>query len=238
MDFCIERLSLKHLLDRSVVRLSGGEKQRVALARAMAVQPSVLLLDEPLSALDPNFREEIRELIKELHQESGITILMVTHDFTETHYFAQQVAVINQGRIEQSGRLETIFHLPATRFVAEFVGMRNIFAATFTKTGAVVEELFILLDHVPDPDAQYVAIRPEDVHLISPESSGTAGKVNRFSATVSRIINKGVYCDIMMIVGQVRFHAMMTTSDLLDRNLVEKDRVVMAIDPKRVHTLQ
>jgi molybdate/tungstate transport system ATP-binding protein len=122
----VERLGLADLLDRSVTTLSGGEKQRVALARALATAPSVLLLDEPLASLDPCFREEIRDLFRSLHQETGITVLMVTHDFTDAHTLAQRVAILHDGRIEQTGTAETVFRRPATTFVADFVGMRNV----------------------------------------------------------------------------------------------------------------
>ncbi|MFV9646380.1 MAG: ABC transporter ATP-binding protein, partial [Desulfobacterales bacterium] len=143
LSFIIDRLSLVPLLERSVINLSGGEKQRVALARALAIEPSVLLLDEPLSALDPNFREDTREILKRLHVETGITILMVTHDFTEAHFLAQRTAVINNGRIEQIGSIAEVFHKPSTPFVAGFVGMKNIFPAIFNGNKAQIGELAI-----------------------------------------------------------------------------------------------
>ena len=124
-DF-IDRLGLASLLDRSVTTLSGGEKQRVALARALATEPTVLLLDEPLSSLDPCFREEIRDLFRSLHRETGLTVLMVTHDFTDAHSLAQRVAVLNNGHVEQVGTVEEVFRRPLTAFVAGFVGMKNV----------------------------------------------------------------------------------------------------------------
>ncbi|MEJ2723858.1 MAG: ABC transporter ATP-binding protein [Deltaproteobacteria bacterium] len=127
----IEALNLGGLVNRSVSNLSGGERQRVALARALVVSPSVLLLDEPLSALDPNFREDLRKVLKELHCEMGITFLMVTHDFGEALFLADRAAVISQGRIEQVGKTDEVFQRPATPFVAEFVGMKNVFEAVF-----------------------------------------------------------------------------------------------------------
>jgi molybdate/tungstate transport system ATP-binding protein len=124
-DFLIDVLRLDHLLQRTVAHLSGGEKQRVALARALVVEPALLLLDEPLSALDPNFREEIRDILKDLHFNTGVTVLMVTHDFAEARYLGQRIAVINQGRIEQIGSPEEIFRRPTTPFTARFVSMHN-----------------------------------------------------------------------------------------------------------------
>ncbi len=124
-DPLVEALGIGHLLHRNATTLSGGEKQRVALARALIVAPALLLLDEPLSALDPNFREEIRDILKDLHRNTGVTILMVTHDFAEARYLAQHIAVINNGRLEQTGTVDAVFLKPATAFTARFVGMHR-----------------------------------------------------------------------------------------------------------------
>ncbi len=237
VDFLIEQLSLHHLLNRSAQNLSGGEKQRVALARALAVNPSVLLLDEPLSALDPNFREEIREILKTLHRKTGITILMVTHDFAETHFLAQKVGVINNGCIEQSGSLKEVFHGPKTPLVADFVGMRNIFPAGFKGNHAQVESLSILLDHPADNHAQYVAIRPEDVHILTDPTALSGRNGNQFDGVVSKILNMGFYCHVRVVANGLNLNAMMTTHDLLAGNIEENDPVILSIDPARIHTL-
>jgi len=118
----MDRLGITHLKNRKPKTLSGGEKQRTALARALAVKPDVLLLDEPLSALDPVTRKEISALLKTLHHEENMTCLMVTHDFDEARYLGQSMAVIRDGRIEQSGPVHTLFHHPNTPFVARFLG--------------------------------------------------------------------------------------------------------------------
>jgi len=118
----MDRLGITHLKKRKPRTLSGGEKQRTALARALAVKPDILLLDEPLSALDPTTRKEISRLLKTLHQEKKMTCLMVTHDFDEARYLGQSMAVIRDGRIEQSGPVHTLFHHPKTPFVARFLG--------------------------------------------------------------------------------------------------------------------
>lgn len=230
-DFLIDRLALAPLLDRSVLHLSGGERQRVALARALAVNPSVLLLDEPLSALDPNFREEIRDTLKQLHRETGITVLMVTHDFAETHFFAQKVAVIHNGGIEQSGRVDEIFYGPKTPFVADFVGMKNVFPAVFHDDTARVDALCLKLARPVANGARYAAVRPEDVRIAA--DSG----VNRFAARIVKIINNGFYCDIGLAAGGVRLSALMTTREVIDRGIAENSRVTIAIDPAKIHTL-
>ncbi|BCS98957.1 hypothetical protein DSLASN_45890 [Desulfoluna limicola] len=119
----MKRLGIAHLKHRKPSTLSGGEKQRTALARALAIKPKILLLDEPLSALDPTTRTDITELLKTLHQEENMTCLMVTHDFAEAQALGNAMAVINNGRIEQSGPTHTLFNHPATPFVARFLGV-------------------------------------------------------------------------------------------------------------------
>lgn len=110
---------------RLPTELSGGEKQRVALARSLVLEPEVLLLDEPLSALDPNLRKQVRSELKDLQRRTGITFVIVTHDQEEALSLCDQIAVMHQGKVEQIGTPEDIYLRPATRFVAEFLGAMN-----------------------------------------------------------------------------------------------------------------
>jgi ABC-type Fe3+/spermidine/putrescine transport system ATPase subunit len=105
--------------------LSGGERQRVALARSLVLEPDILLLDEPLSALDPNLRKQVRAELKSLQRRVGITFLFVTHDQEEALSMSDRIAVMNRGRLEQVGTPEDIYLRPRTRFVAEFLGAMN-----------------------------------------------------------------------------------------------------------------
>jgi len=156
----VSLLDLDRLLGRLPGNLSGGEKQRVALARALTVQPDVLLLDEPLSALDPNFRDDVRQALKALHVSTGATFLMVSHDFSDALSLADRAAVINKGKIEQVGQVEDIFKRPVSTFAADFVGMKNIFSARFNGTQAALHDLDIELARPPGNDWQHIAIRP------------------------------------------------------------------------------
>ena len=235
LSFIIDRLSLVPLLERSVKHLSGGEKQRVALARALAVDPSVLLLDEPLSALDPNFREDIREILKKLHVETGITVLMVTHDFTEAHFLAQRTAVINNGRIEQTGSIPEVFHQPLTPFVAEFVGMKNIFPAIFNGNKAKAGNLEIKISSNNNNSKKYIAIRPEDIHVSMDKQSPP--EHNSIKGTVSKILNHGFYCDICLKTSDVKFTAIIPLNSLVNMNLAEGNSVYISFDPVDVHVL-
>jgi len=122
----LELVQLPHVEDRRPIQLSGGQQQRIALARAIVIQPDVLLLDEPLSALDANLREEMRVELKRIQRELGISTVFVTHDQSEALAMSDQVVVMNQGRIEQIGPPDQVYNEPASAFVADFLGHSNI----------------------------------------------------------------------------------------------------------------
>ena len=130
----LDRVKLGALATRYPAELSGGQQQRVALARALVVEPQVLLLDEPLSNLDANLREEMRFEIRRLHDETGITMIYVTHDQAEAMVISDRIAVMNLGRVEQVGRPHEIYEMPRTRFVASFIGRTNVLQLNGTAT--------------------------------------------------------------------------------------------------------
>ncbi|MDF5738807.1 MULTISPECIES: ABC transporter ATP-binding protein [unclassified Nostoc] len=167
-------LSLDHLLDRKPKQLSGGQQQRVALGRAIAREPQVFLLDEPLSNLDAQLRDDTRAELKQLHQELGITTIYVTHDQVEAMTLADKIVVLNRGRIQQIGDPQTIYTSPANQMVASFLGSppMNILPAIYQNNGfdisgqllaipAVVKEKFQLRQgHSFD-----LGIRPEHIKI-------------------------------------------------------------------------
>src|SRR5437870_9005209 len=120
-------------------QLSGGQQQRVAVARALVVEPEILLLDEPLSNLDANLREEMRFEIRRLHETFGITTLYVTHDQAEAMVISDRIAVLDRGRVAQVGSAEEIFQQPRTRFVAEFIGRTNLLDGMAIRPDAVAQ---------------------------------------------------------------------------------------------------
>ena len=132
LEEMLNLFGIENLLSRDVNTLSGGEKQRVALARALITSPDVLLLDEPLSAVDPATGENLINELKKIHKKLGTTTLHVTHDFVEALALADRIAVMNNGQIEQKGETDEIFQKPASNFVAEFVGVKNIYEAKAT----------------------------------------------------------------------------------------------------------
>jgi sulfate transport system ATP-binding protein len=123
----LELVQLDWLHDRYPDQLSGGQRQRIALARALAVEPSVLLLDEPFGALDASVRKDLRQWLRNLHHELNVTSIFVTHDQEEAMEVASQVVVLNHGRIEQQGSPSDIYDHPANAFVSRFIGQTNIF---------------------------------------------------------------------------------------------------------------
>jgi len=165
----LELVDMGGMGDRTPESLSGGQKQRIALARALAPGPDVLLLDEPLSALDARLRERLRVSIREIQRELDITTVYVTHDQEEALAISDRIAVVNRGHVEQVGTPQAVYHNPATRFVAEFMGENNVFDATIERRDpprVTVEGTTIPLEaSLPSRAEVTVCIRPEDVTL-------------------------------------------------------------------------
>jgi len=146
-------IKLPQLADRYPYQMSGGQQQRVALARALAVRPQVLLLDEPLSALDAKIRVSLREDIRNLQRELGITTVFVTHDQEEALSISDRIVVMNEGRADQMGRPFEIYNYPQTRFVASFVGTLNLLKATVVDPSAgrlEIEGQGVIAEHIAE----------------------------------------------------------------------------------------
>jgi iron(III) transport system ATP-binding protein len=202
-----ELLRLVHLenfKDRYPSELSGGQQQRVALARALVVEPQILLMDEPLSNLDANLREEMRFEIRRLHEEFGITTVYVTHDQAEAMATSDRIAVLNGGRMVQAGSPAEIFDRPRTRFVAEFVGKANILAGHFDGDSRIVlgDGLKIRAafnTQMPAaPGEASVCLRPHNILLTADTAEADAfqsRKYNLFTGIVQRRIYFGESAD-------------------------------------------
>ncbi|GAA4663994.1 ABC transporter ATP-binding protein [Frondihabitans cladoniiphilus] len=174
----LEMVSLDHLADRYAHQLSGGQQQRVALARALVTRPRVLLLDEPLSALDAKVRVSLREEIRRIQTELGITTLFVTHDQEEALAVADRVAVMRAGEIEQIGSPEELYLTPATPFVADFVGVSNRMLGVKEAGTVIVRGIHLSALDPTAPDGPVLAyVRPEDVELEA-ASSGAASALS------------------------------------------------------------
>ncbi len=160
-------VGLEGMEDRRPDQLSGGQKQRVALARALAPGPKILLLDEPLSALDAKLRQRMRSELKALQRETGITFVFVTHDQDEALAMSDRIAVMQGGRIQQIGRPDEIYETPANRFVADFIGGANLIPARIGPQGAEAAGLGIIPASGAVGDAVTLAIRPERLSMVN-----------------------------------------------------------------------
>jgi putative spermidine/putrescine transport system ATP-binding protein len=172
----LERVRLSGLGGRKPSQLSGGQRQRVALARALVNEPKVLLLDEPLGALDLKLRQEMQVELKQLQREVGITFIFVTHDQEEALTMADRIAVFNRGRIEQMGNALDVYEHPESEFVAGFVGTSNLLQADVSKRVIGKEGTF--------------SIRPEKISIVDPTSTQSVGQ-RRVSGTVSNAVYLG-----------------------------------------------
>src|SRR5881392_2918795 len=171
VDRILDVVRMRHLRDRYPAELSGGQQQRVALARAIVVQPDVLLLDEPLSNLDANLREEMRYEIRRLHDEFHITTVYVTHDQAEAMVTSDRIAVMNLGRIEQVADPHTLYNRPKTRFVAGFIGRTNFIEAS-VHDGRMEFGSFALpsLEGAPASGKVTISVRPQSMRLLRTQS--------------------------------------------------------------------
>jgi sulfate transport system ATP-binding protein len=162
----LELVGLAPFANRYPHQLSGGQRQRVALARALAPSPQVLLLDEPFGALDARVRQELRNWLDELHRELGVTSLFVTHDQEEALELANEVVVMNHGKVEQVGAADQIYNQPATPFVAAFVGSSNVLHGTVWERHVHFGRSAVAGAHnIPDGREAVAYIRPHDIEL-------------------------------------------------------------------------
>jgi putative spermidine/putrescine transport system ATP-binding protein len=204
VDKILALVGLSRFSDRYPRELSGGQQQRVALARGLVFNPDVLLLDEPLGALDKNLREQMQVEIKRIHREVGITMVYVTHDQTEAMTMSDRIAVFSNGQLEQVGSPLDVYNRPISRFVAEFVGDSNFFAGQIDSARPGWVELSGIgpVRIAPKEAASVTAgevdvmIRPERLRLRA--VGQTDGTDNEFAMTVDEIINYG---DSMLAIG-------------------------------------
>ena len=192
VDEALELVQISHLADRKPNELSGGQQQRVALARAFVIEPSVLLMDEPLSNLDAKLRVQMRSVIKKLQRRLGITTIYVTHDQEEALTMSDTVVVMNGGKVQQIGTPEDIYNEPKNAFVADFIGDSNIV------DGVMHRDFLVSFSGVDFPcvdrgfsreQSVQVVVRPEDIEVVSPVEGQLVGVVND-------VIFKGVHFEM------------------------------------------
>ncbi|HEY5794460.1 MAG TPA: ABC transporter ATP-binding protein [Bosea sp. (in: a-proteobacteria)] len=192
-------VKLDHLADRLPKQLSGGQQQRVALARAIVYEPEVLLLDEPLSALDAKLRHEVRTDLRRLQSRLGLTTIFVTHDQDEALAVADRIVVMSAGKVEQVGTPREIYQRPASRFVAEFIGLTNIFAGNIDATGSFLTEGGERFAVSPEREAGAVtafAVRPEQISLH--DDLGQSQGLGILPATVEDVVYRGSLTEVVV----------------------------------------
>jgi molybdopterin-binding protein len=195
-------LNISHLQSRDVLALSGGEKQRVALARALIMKPAILLLDEPLSALDAETKSKLREELRKIHSITETTIIHVTHSFDEAFLLGSQMAIMNSGEIVQVGEPTIVFRKPNSKFVADFLGVSNLFRgeAAVKGDGSYIRvNGTTIMSSVPMSGQVYVSIRPEDI-LVSLKPIESSAR-NSFEGTIENIVDAGTVIRITVNAG-------------------------------------
>jgi len=224
----LQVVNLKGFEKRRITQLSGGQQQRVAIARALVNRPKVLLLDEPLGALDLKLRKDMQNELKRIQQSLGITFIYVTHDQEEALAMSDTVVVMDGGRIQQIGTPEDIYNEPKNAFVADFIGESNILDGIMRADGVVeiFNRKFQCLDKgfLPDEPVD-VVIRPEDVDIV-PEDQG------QLKGTVTSVTFKGVHYDT--IVDFYGFKWLIQTTDFCPVD----SRIGIKIDPDGIHVMK
>lgn len=227
----VEMVSLGGFEDRKPSQLSGGQRQRVALARAIVNRPKVLLLDEPLSALDAKLRHGMQVELKRLQQKVGITFVFVTHDQEEALTMSDRIAVVNKGRVEQLGTVDEIYHKPKTPFVANFIGQANILDAEVVErrgTDAVIRIggcLPVTVDAAdlpPGAARATVSVRPEKVRIEKHRPEGE----NVFEARVAEERFKGAVDELLIVTDAgLELSAVVANESAAELAIHEGDRV-------------
>jgi iron(III) transport system ATP-binding protein len=212
-------VQLDHLASRQATDLSGGQQQRLALARALVMEPPLLLLDEPLSNLDAQLREEMRFELKRLQRELGITAIYVTHDQVEALAMSNRIAVMNDGHIEQIGRPREIYEKPASKFVAGFIGTTNFIEGTVDAREAGGVHVVSTVEgtlraaartDIPRGTSVVVSIRPEHIAL-APSTDRVSG-VNCWTGTVETRAFLGESVDHLVSVGKLELQVRCPTT--------------------------
>ena len=193
----LKSVDLEEFEWRDVTTLSGGQQQRIAIARAIVNEPQILLLDEPLGALDLKMRKEMQEELKIMHKKLGITFIYVTHDQEEALTMSDTIVVMKDGMIQQIGRPEDIYNEPQNAFVADFIGESNIYTGTIVgdKKVRFLNHVFDCVDEFPTNEKVDVVLRPEDIKIGEAGSGMVDGKIT--SKTF-----KGVHYEYIMMVGR------------------------------------
>jgi len=221
-------VNLKGLEKRNISTLSGGQQQRIAIARAIANHPKVLLLDEPLAALDLKLRKDMQKELKKIQEQLGITFIFVTHDQEEALTMSDRVVVMDNGKIQQVGTPQDIYNEPQNAFVADFIGESNIVDGVMLKDFSVrfSGQTFVCLDKGFDENEDVdVVVRPEDVDIVPTDKGMLTGIVTSVSFL-------GVHYEIIVDIGGFKWMIQTTDEHFVD------DEVGLYIEPDAIHIMK
>lgn len=223
----LEMVDLEGFETRTVQTLSGGQQQRIAIARAIVNEPQILLLDEPLGALDLKMRKEMQLELKEMHEKLGITFIYVTHDQEEALTMSDKIVVMAEGKIQHVGTPEDIYNEPNNAFVADFIGESNIFNGIITDPLKVrfCGAAFDCVDDMPHGTMVDVVVRPEDILITTPEQGMITGEV-------ISVIFKGVHYEITVRCGKNELVIQTTKKALVGA------QVGLCIEPEGIHLMR
>lgn len=234
LEEIVSLLNIEHLLDRYPSRLSGGEQQRTALARAVITAPQILLLDEPLSALDPRTRQVFQEELRRIHDTLKTTTLHITHDFSEAMALANRIGVLRDGEIMQVGTPDNIFRHPNSHFVASFVGVENIINGIAAGNDVHLSGQVAVQTVQQHQGAVTVAIRPEDI-IVSRERLHSSAQ-NNLSGRIVSMVHQGTIYRLVVDTG-LPLTVLLSPRSVEEMNLQSGDSVWLAFKSTSVHVL-
>jgi tungstate transport system ATP-binding protein len=232
-----------HLAHRSARKLSGGESQRTSLARAFAIEPEIIFLDEPFSALDPPTRHELTHDLNKIVKETGTTAVMATHLESEALSMSDRMIVMNGGRIVQTGSPSDVINNPSDEFVAKFVGMQNILPGRVLNCGrefVVISvfgrEVYAIGQAQPNEKAN-CCIRPENVFVHAGEAGGMSSDRNVFAGTITHVYSMGPFLRLTLDCG-FPLESMMTQEAFTRLELSEGKQIHASFRPASVHLMR
>ncbi len=224
----LSMVALKGFEHRNVTRLSGGQQQRVAIARALISHPQVLLLDEPLAALDLKLRKDMQQELKNIQKATGITFVFVTHDQEEALSMSDTIVVMSEGKIQQIGTSVDVYNEPQNAFVADFIGESNILDGMMLADLSVSfsGQTFVCVDKgFGKNEPVDVVVRPEDVDIVPPEKGMLTG-------VVTSVTFMGVHYEVIVDIGGFKW--MIQTTDFVDVD----ERIGLYIEPDAIHIMK
>lgn len=223
----LKMVDLEEFEKRDVTTLSGGQQQRIAIARAIVNEPEILLLDEPLGALDLKMRQDMQLELKEMHKKLGITFIYVTHDQEEALTMSDTIVVMNDGVIQQIGTPKDIYNEPKNSFVADFIGESNIMSGTIAGDHKVrfIGHVFDMVDDFELHEMVDVVVRPEDIYIVNKDKGQVNGKI------ISSIF-KGIHYEMTFLVGKTEI----IIQDTAERMVGEEVSII--IKPEDIHIMK